>query len=195
MLGTWEKELHEYFFKLKTHTDIICIGAAEGYYAVGLSRLFPGSEIIAFEAQEKYRKLLVENAKVNKSDNIVVRGFCDCEELKSTLKTIAGSPLIICDIEGHEIDLLDLDNVPELSKATILVETHEMYVKNCENLLIERFCCTHNYYVYHGKKRSILDLPNKCNYLKYIASKKEMLSLMSEGRPYPMNWVLLKPKD
>ena len=63
-------------------------------YAVGLSRLLAGSEIIAFEAQEKYRKLLVENHKVNNPDNIFRKWrFRDCEELKSTLKTIAGSPL------------------------------------------------------------------------------------------------------
>ena len=47
MIGTWEKELHDFFFNLEIQNDILCIGAAEGYYAVGLAKSFPDFEIYA----------------------------------------------------------------------------------------------------------------------------------------------------
>ena len=54
MLGTWEKELHTTISNLKPEGTIICIGAAEGYYAVGLAKLHLRTNVYAYEAQSLY---------------------------------------------------------------------------------------------------------------------------------------------
>ena len=68
-----------------------------------------------------------------------------------------------------------------------------MYVKNCEKILLSRFASTHDAVVIKGKKRTIDDLPKELTFLKYLAPANRINSLMSEGRPYPMNWIWLKP--
>ena len=53
--GTYEHELHRLIAQLassKKYKTIVNIGAAEGYYSVGLARLFPGAKVVSFEAKD-----------------------------------------------------------------------------------------------------------------------------------------------
>jgi hypothetical protein len=193
MLGTWEKELHTTVSNLKPEGTIICIGAAEGYYAVGLAKLHLHTNVYAYEAQSLYRSFLQKNAHRNEVKNIIIQGMCKISDLHNALDNTLGTSIILCDIEGGEIELLDLDKIPQLSNAYMLVEVHEMYVENCEKKLLSRFALTHEAIVIKGKKRTIDDLPKELNFLKYFVPKNRIKSLMSEGRPYPMNWIWFKP--
>ena len=193
MLGTWEKELHTILADFKPQGDFICIGAAEGYYAVGLAKLHKQNVVYAYEAQKTYRSFLRKNAKKNSVKNIIINGMCEINHLYEVLDKKLGNPLILCDIEGGEIDLLDLDKIPQLSKAYILVEVHEMYVVSCEKKLLSRFALTHEAVVIKGKKRTVNDLPKELNFLKFFVPKNRINSLIEEGRPYPMNWIWFKP--
>ena len=194
MLGTWEKELHTILSDLKPQGPFICIGAAEGYYAVGLAKLHKQTIVYAYEAQKVYRSFLRKNAQKNGVTNINIKGICEINHLYEVLDKTLGYPLILCDIEGSEIDLLDLDKIPQLSNAYILVEVHEMYVDNCEKKLLSRFSSTHEAIVIKGKKRTVNDLPNELHFLKYFVSENQINSLMGEGRPYPMNWIWFNPR-
>jgi hypothetical protein len=193
MLGTWEKELHTTVSNLKPEGTIICIGAAEGYYAVGLAKLHLRTNVYAYEAQSLYRSFLQKNAQRNGVKNIIIQGMCKISDLHNALDNTLGNSIILCDIEGGEIELLDLDKIPQLSNAYMLVEVHEMYVENCEKKLLSRFALTHEAIVIKGKKRTIDDLPKELSFLKYLAPTNRINSLMSEGRPYPMNWIWFKP--
>jgi hypothetical protein len=193
MLGTWEKELHSLFSNFKLDGPLICIGAAEGYYAVGLAKVKKLSTVYAYETQKSYQTFLRKNALINEITNIIVRGTCDINSLHEVLNKTTQTPLILCDIEGGEIELLDLDKIPQLCNAHILVEVHEMYVENCEKKLLSRFALTHEAVVIEGKKRTIDDLPNELNFLKYFFPRNRIITLMSEGRPYPMNWIWFNP--
>ena len=50
LIGTWELELNEQISKLldTKPTKIYCIGAAEGYYAVGFATKLPACNVYAF---------------------------------------------------------------------------------------------------------------------------------------------------
>lgn len=196
LLGTWEKELANTINKFKeiTPSSIICIGAAEGYYAVGLAKDSPNLTTYAFEQNIEYRILLKKLAQENHCTNIKILGKCDVESLAKTLGKCGRKPLIICDIEGGEIELLDLNKVPDLNESSILVEIHEMYVSNCERTLIDRFKKTHSYTIIQGRVRIPQDLPKELNFLRLISSSQKILDLIGEGRPYPMNWLYLEPK-
>src|SRR4051812_22623153 len=57
VLGTYERELHERIracFQMGVRT-VIDVGAAEGYYAVGLAMRIPGVQVVAFETEEAGR--------------------------------------------------------------------------------------------------------------------------------------------
>ena len=176
MLGTWEKELHTILADFKPQGAFICIGAAEGYYAVGLAKLHKQTIVYAYEAQKAYRSFLRKNAKKNSVKNISINGICEINHLYEVLDKKLGNPLILCDIEGGEIDLLDLDKIPQLSKAYILVEVHEMYVASCEKKLLSRFALTHKAVVIEGKKRAVNDLPKELNFLNFCPKKSNKKS-------------------
>jgi len=196
LIGTWEIELKEQISKLlnKKPSNIFCIGAAEGYYAVGFATKLPTSNVFAFEMQEVYKKFLLNLSSSNNCENIQIHGECKCDQLHQFLSNDQSSALVFCDIEGGEINLLDLNKVPELKRTSILVEVHEMYVRNCERTLINRFKNTHSYTIIQGRERTPKDFPNKLKFLRFISSSKTLLSLMGEGRPYPMNWLYFEPK-
>jgi tRNA G46 methylase TrmB len=64
LLGTYEKELSPYIQQTLSKCDgSIVVGAAEGYYAVGLARKAPRTNVIAFEIDEDGRRILLNNAK------------------------------------------------------------------------------------------------------------------------------------
>ena len=101
---------------------IVNLGAAEGYYAVGLARRNPQARVVAFEAMEFGRNLLSEMVALNGvSERVEVRGTAGCPELRAALHG-AVCPLVVCDVEGQEANLLDPATVPGLRGARILVE-------------------------------------------------------------------------
>lgn len=195
LIGTWELELFPVLNEIfkKKFSSIFVIGAAEGYYAVGFSRHLPETNIFAFEKQCDYREKLERLKISNSSQNIHVEGNCDSKILKSHLQLGGDNPFIFCDIEGGEIQLLNLKLIPELVKTELLVEVHEMYVENCQQKLLDEFKNTHNFTIIYGKERQLNDLPESCRILSYFASKETVINLMNEGRPYPMNWIWLQP--
>ena len=52
-------------FSIRDSKWHLCIGAAEGYYAVGLAKSFPDFEIYAYESNPIYLELLKDNATKN----------------------------------------------------------------------------------------------------------------------------------
>lgn len=196
LLGSWEKELWPIIENIsnRKYGGLVCIGAAEGLYAVGLSKLLNNPPVIAFERLQEYRKLMSDLASSNDIRGLSVLGNCTCKELEHALAGIKNPPIVICDVEGAEVELLDPKVVPQLRHASILVELHEMYAPNCESILRNRFSETHDEILIHGKKRSFEDLPDKFKFIRIFASTKIAINLMNEGRPYPMSWFWLTPK-
>ena len=197
LLGTWEKELFHVIETIRhsSYSKIICIGAAEGYYAVGFGLIHNETPIIAFEEIRSYRSFLQNLAESNFLSNIDYKKRCNLDNLKNALDLDKKrNSLIFCDIEGGEIELLNPQKIASLKYSHILVEIHEMYQNECEKTLIKRFSKTHQIEIVKGKERSLEDLPPQLAFLNYLCSQKKILSLMSEGRPYPMNWLWMKPK-
>ena len=196
--GTWEKELWETLddFLAIDPKRILCIGAAEGYYAVGLGIRFPNCRIIAFEQQRKYQIMLGRLSIENDLSNLQLQGKCTPNTLQQTLGANLDSSIVICDVEGYEIELLDPSNIKSLSKSYILVELHPMYVENCESIILNRFTQSHEISKIKGRVRTLDDLPTRAvSFLSLLFGKETILSLMEEGRPYPMDWLWMRPKN
>ena len=63
LIGCYEQELHPGIERLlgSSPSTIVNVGAAEGYYAVGLAMRAPGSRVHAFEPDTDRREMLRDN--------------------------------------------------------------------------------------------------------------------------------------
>ena len=114
LLGTYECELSPAVESIcQARCDrILDIGAAEGYYAVGMALRNPGAQLVGFELSRAARSVLRKLARCNGvSGRIKLLGRCTPERLRATLAG-AARPAVICDCEGAEDELLRPDRVP-----------------------------------------------------------------------------------
>jgi len=167
------------------------IGAGEGYYAVGLAKRMPGTQFICFDAEPSNQEQIKTLAKLNGvEDQIDVRGFCDEAALADALGD-ARDVLIICDIEGAEVEVLSPEAVPALRRADVLVEMHDIVRKGCTAAVRPRFEGTHTIEVIPTRRRRPEDFPNGVE-----IDPRQRLTCMDEGRgPVPMTFLWMKTRS
>jgi precorrin-6B methylase 2 len=193
LLGIYERELHPAIEEIMSMNPalVVDIGAAEGFYAVGLARRLPGSRVIAFEMESPAREKLRQNAEANDvSAHLSIRGCCDAESLSAALAE--GSPMVvICDAEGAENEVLDPEAVPALKTASILVELHDFIRPGTTERLIERFSSTHSITTIEQTPRHRDEFPWKTRGTRLLP-KAYLDWAVSEWRPVPMSWLWIK---
>jgi hypothetical protein len=196
LLGTYEKELHAIVSDIQREKfdRIIDIGAAEGYYAVGMARAnsneHPGVQVIAYEGQELGRKLLREVAELNSVKSLDIRGFCDRAALNSDLSAAART-LIICDVEGYETELLDPAAIPALRDCSVLVELHDTPGTPISDIIRQRFSPSHSITEVVSQERSWRDFPVK-NVFARLLPRSIALRAMNEARGV-QKWFWMRP--
>lgn len=195
LLGTYERELADLVEVVCSRNPelIIDIGAAEGYYAVGLALRNRTSRVIAFESEESGRAALGDMAELNQvTSRIEIRGKCEAADLESTL---AGAifPIVICDVEGYEEHLLDMAAVPSLSSATILVEMHDFVRPGLTDILRERFDGSHHIRCVLQESRSRSDFPWR-TVVTAVLPNSYLEWAVSEWRPVRMSWLWMDPR-
>jgi len=191
LLGTYEMELATIIEGAIARRPrcIIDIGAAEGYYAVGLAWRVPEARVRAFEAGEVGRKLLTDLARRNGvADRCDVQGYCTLELLGDVLQDGALT-LLICDVEGAEFAILDPLALPGLARADVLVELHSWVHERCTERMRELFQNTHEIEEITSRLRLPADLPPDA---QFPASCAE--ALMDEMRPCEMVWLWLRSR-
>jgi hypothetical protein len=101
LLGIYERELHGAIEAAigAQPAVIVNVGAADGYYAVGLKRRYPDATVIAYEADAQQRELLQRVAAAN-GVAVEIRGAAGPGDL-------AGASLVVMDCEGCERALHD----------------------------------------------------------------------------------------
>lgn len=143
LLGAYEASLHPVIEGViaARPARILDIGCAEGYYAVGLARRLPGTQVIARDADPRARALCAELARRNGvAARVEVGGLLT----QADLHALTGpGTFVLCDIEGAEDDLLDPVRAPALRRTDILVEVHEGMVPGLTDRLTARFAPSH----------------------------------------------------
>ena len=205
LLGTYERELVPTIEQECACRPglIVDLGAAEGYYAVGLALRNPQARVVAFERAEAGRVALLKMAKLNGvGGQIEVRGHCDAPDLQSVLESHKLEhqrlgdpyPFILCDVEGDERFLFDPSVVPSLQRAAILVEAHEFIYPGITEELCERFASTHRVELIWQALRSRVDFPFR-NLGTRLIPKLYLDWAVSEWRPIQMCWLWMQPYD
>ena len=197
LVGTYERELIPAIEMIcRAGCDLIVdVGAAEGFYAVGMALRNPAASIVAFELSSSgryfLRRLVTRNGV---SGRITVHGECTVETLRSSLGE-ARRPAVICDCEGAEDILLCPDQVEPLRRSLILVETHDGLataggiLEGITDRLHERFAPTHDIEVIVSRPRSRDDLPPDWS---PALADDDAMEAMNEGRPWAQ-WLFLRP--
>lgn len=191
LLGCYESELHPHWLglrRIRRYRTILDIGAAEGYYAVGLARLFPEAQVVARDTNESSHAMVRDLAAVNGvADRIVVGGLFSHADFAA----YADQPtLLLCDIEGGEKELLDPALVPALRRFDIVVEAHEGMDPTIPRLLMERFAATHEIV---GVRERLPDIDFPARY-QMRDSIDRMVSVW-EFRASPTPWLVMRAKD
>jgi hypothetical protein len=192
-LGTYERELRDCIEEAITtpFRTVLDIGAAEGYYAVGLALRMRDAKIIAFEMDPSARELLKKMVDLNGvGSRVAIEAECTTRILAAALKT-SGMTLIVCDIEGGEAMLLDPIRVPELAACSILVELHDHVIGGLSQELRDRFTATHTITHIWQEERARSEFPYRTLYTKMIPSSVDLG--LSEWRSYKMAWYWMRP--
>ncbi|MFA5040884.1 MAG: hypothetical protein WC464_04540 [Bdellovibrionales bacterium] len=132
MLGLYEKEVLESLQKVPpSYKTFIDLGAADGYYAVGvlINNMFERS--YAFEISEEGQSVIKQTAALNGvSDRIAVGGKADKDFFKHLPADELGRTVVLSDIEGGEFDLFDEAVFGVLKDAIFIIELHDWFFED-----------------------------------------------------------------
>jgi hypothetical protein len=183
LLGSYEEQLFDWIKKFDgRYRTVINVGCAEGYFAVGL--VFAGltDRVLAYDIDPRAIALASQLAALNGlQDLIEFHSKCDHDELTSQ---IGPDTLIFCDIEGHELILLDPQKCPALRTCDIVFEAHDVLISELTDTITRRFNDTHEISVVYDTDRDRAQYPVLDGWPESIAEV-----VLDEERPIGMSWV------
>jgi len=191
LLGCYELEvieaLHSQEFLSKSH--FVDIGAADGYYVVGGLKSGRFKTADCFELTESGRGAILKNAQRNGvADRLRIFEKAD-RYFPAILADIDwGNTVVLCDIEGAELELFDDNCLSAMSGAMILIEIHN-WVENFwqrYEALLERIFKKYKVRFLERSRLPAYSLPE----LRGMHDDNRML-ILSEGRPNVMRFLQL----
>ena len=195
LLGCYEKEVAEKIVILADESKyFVDIGAADGYYALGVLSIRDFTHSICFESSEKSRKNIKDNARRNRlQDKVTIFGTAgiDFLQILSNLGEFEiRKSIFLIDIEGGEYSLLSKENLRKMEGAKIIAELHEEevspetvteFITNASEFFEVEFLTTNS-----RNPSSFTQLDSWSDNDRWI--------VFSEGRNRLMRWAVLTPK-
>jgi hypothetical protein len=185
LLGVYESEISPWFADSLAQLPprFVDIGAADGYYAVGVKVASPATEVVAFEISATARGELGELARLN-GVSIDIRRGASAQALRRL--PLEGA-LVLCDIEGAEADVLP-PLVPSLAATTLIVELHEHARPGVTDRLTRCFATTHAIDIAHACRHE----PASFTELAIFDADRRAVAL-NEHRRAVMAWARFRP--
>jgi SAM-dependent methyltransferase len=191
LLGCYEQPLQPFIEQAiqASYPTILNIGCAEGYYAVGMARRMPSTQVLAFDLNPKAQEVCTALAQKNGvSDRIKVGALFKPEDFQAYANQ---KVLVLCDIEGAENDLLNPEAAPALKGMDLIVESHECLIPGITQKLIDRFKDSHHLtLVQDNGQRQLQDSPQWFNNLAHL----DQLLATWEWRSGATPWLVMKAK-
>jgi hypothetical protein len=195
LLGLYEQMVaSEIYEALRDRTVFIDIGAADGYYAVGLVSSGRAARSVAFDKSEKARRSIRLLAQLNRvQDQVEVRGQADTDTLLAVMAPNAPQDcVILCDVEGAELDVFHEAAFERLSGAFLVIEIHRsqgLDVASVEAELRRRSQPLFDARTLTSGPRDPLTLDEISDF-----AEDDQWLICSEGRGYRQTWLVLSPK-
>ena len=191
ILGTYEKQVQLWISERNFKSIVFLhIGAADGYFALGLITSKIAKLTIAYEISHKDRNainsLSVQNGISNK---IELKGEATTSSIIDELKN-SKIDLILIDIEGGEYELVNRELLFAAQNSFLIIEIHRYGTRH--SLAEFRALCE----TFH-KVEELNDFEKKIPrdiFTENLTDNERML-LLSEGRAYAMTWFALSPRS
>lgn len=195
LIGTYERELHHDIERVVALpiARVVVIGAADGYYAIGLARRLPDATVTAFELSPERRVRVAAVARDNSvSGRVEIRGAATSAALAENLAAPVPT-LVVMDVDGAESVLLDPATVAGLRSATIIVELHDHIVPGVTELIRRRFTDTHVIDERLTMDRTYADWPADLA-LPWPFGPAFAIHAMGENRGAKQRWYVMHPR-
>jgi hypothetical protein len=198
LLGFYEQQVQEKIIELQKDynlTNIVNIGAGEGYHIVSLIKNNFFKKGLAYEIDTEGQNIIKKNLFDNNiSDKVSVFGEGNFYSINSNIKyEELKKTLFLIDIEGNEFKFFNEENIKYFNKSFFIIEDHSDLNINYKNELEKKF---------FNLVKSNFDLttiknqgrnPFSISLLDKFTDDERYL-MMSEGRPNDMQWLVLTPK-
>ncbi len=196
MFGLYEQEVLGLLEKRRGDKDILVnLGAADGYYGVGMAKSGGFARTICYVATDAGRQVIAKTATLNGvADRVDIRGEAGStfpDELAADGIDLARC-LVLCDIEGGEFDILTPACLARLKQSILLIELHEFMVDDGDakaKKLIEDLGRVFNLTFVTMGARDLSGFPELIN-----VNETDRRLICSEGRGRLMTWVFCEPK-
>jgi len=189
LMGVYEDELHSAIDSaVKIEPDfVINVGSAEGYYAVG-AKLRTKADTYVVDLEQRALDICNINAQANKVTLEKYLLSITPQELQAIIED-RKRPWLILDCEGYEDTLLNLELCPALSRAWILVETHDVFNPGLTDRISQAFASTHDITIIKQQTKD----PYQFKWTESF-SDCDKWALVHEGRPITSSWLWMTPK-
>lgn len=129
LLGLYEQEVCAVLqYVANRRRFLVDLGAANGFYGVGLVAADRFERSVCFEMDAEARDILADNARhFDVSDRVTVLGTAEAgfiEKIVSTGLPLADAVFLV-DIEGAEFDILKPEVLARLSDTYLVIENHD----------------------------------------------------------------------
>ena len=193
LLGCYEIEIADWIAEILDDPPemLIDVGAAEGYYAIGLLFACPELRVRAYDIDQTAKSLLAQLAAENNvTSRLEVLEWFSPESLADvSVQSGSRPPVIIMDVEGAEGDLITEANVGQYSGFELLIETHDFLCPGVTKRLPEVLSDTHTIEQCWSRARVASDLPELSKFTRF-----EALELANEHRK-KQSWLRCQPKS
>lgn len=190
LMGTYESELLPTFQEIRNrnYDSIVDVGYAEGFYLIGLGRLFGDAKLVGFDVEPEAQRLCRLNANVNgiSAERLQLLGGFDADDFETVLDRDA---LVVVDCEGFENEVIDSVSCEQIARADWLIETHDHLVNGTTEKLRQRLVTTHDVVEVETDedfetKRQLL--PAK---VRDTCNRYEQEAIVTEGRLAKQSWI------
>ncbi len=192
IFGKYEQEVLESITKLpKKYSTFIDLGAADGYYGVGLvfKKFFKKS--YCFESSAYGRKVIQKNALINNViDKVTILGTAKKDFFKIIPHNEINSSVLLVDIEGAEFDLFDKHTLSRFRNSVIYIEIHDWLNKKKSLETLKKNA--RQFFEITTLTTGSRDLSH-FDELEFYSDTDRWL-ICSEGRVKRMIWLKLTPK-
>lgn len=196
ILGTYESEIHELLQNFPRFDLGLDVGAAEGYYAIGLIHSGMCRNVIAWEITSEGRHLCKQLAEMNKaSDHVEIRGECIESELISVIdKNSDQKVLLITDCEGFESVFFNENTSDHFRYLHIIIETHDFICPGIHKKIRNLLTKTHRINeVFPIRKSFDKNIKSAVWPLSFLARKSIWRLSTSERRSSGNGWLICSP--